>query len=262
MRLYLELARRGFRRAAAYPAATFAGVFTNTIFGFINAAVLLSVFHYRSQAGGYDARDTVTYVWITQGLLMPVAIFGWYEIALRIRTGDVAIDLVRPLDIQLGGLAFDVGRASFDLIFRAVPPFVVGALVYHLRFPDGPHAAAFAVCVVLAVTVSYAFRFLYNLAAFWMLDYRGAGMLALVVCWFLCGLFAPVAFYPGWLQDIVHALPFYGIIQLPADVWLGKHTGAALLGVLALQAAWAVALILLGRAVFGLAVRRVVIQGG
>jgi ABC-2 type transport system permease protein len=262
MRLYLELARRGFRRAAAYPAATFAGVFTNTIFGFINAAVLLSIFHYREQAGGYDARDTVTYVWITQGLLMPVAIFGWYELALRIRTGDVAIDLVRPLDVQLSGLAFDLGRAGFDLIFRAVPPFVVGALAFDLRFPSPGLAAAFLVSVAGAVVVSFGFRFLYNLAAFWLLDYRGAGMLALVVCWLLSGLFAPIAYYPQWLQTIVHVLPFYGIIQLPADVWLGKHTGPALAGVLALQAAWAVALLLAGRAVFGLAVRRVVIQGG
>src|SRR4051812_39515350 len=160
MRLYLELARRGFRRAAAYPAATFAGVFTNTIFGFINAAVLLSVFRYRASAGGYDAQDTVTYVWITQGLLMPVAIFGWYELALRIRTGDVAIDLVRPLDVQLGGLAFDLGRASFDVIFRAVPPFVIGALAYHLRFPGADVVPAFAASVALAVAVSYGFRFL------------------------------------------------------------------------------------------------------
>src|SRR4051795_8981018 len=157
MRLYLELARRGFRRAAAYPAATFAGVFTNTIFGFINAAVLLSIFHYREQAGGYDARDTVTYVWIVQGLLMPVAIFGWYELALRIHTGDVAIDLCRPLDVQIGGLAFDLGRASFDMVFRAVPPFVIGALVYDLRFPAAEVVPLFLVSVAFAVAVSFAF---------------------------------------------------------------------------------------------------------
>src|SRR4029077_7048460 len=113
-------------------------------------------------------------------------------------------------------------------------------------------AAAFLVSVVGAVIVSYGFRFLYNLAAFWLLDYRGAAMLALVVCWLLCGLFAPIAFYPDWLQTIVHALPFYGIIQLPADVWLGKHTGPALAGVLAVQAGWALVLLLAGRAVFGL----------
>src|SRR4051794_23323216 len=262
MRVYVELARRGFRRAAAYPAATFAGVFTNTIFGFINAAVLLSVYHYRRSAGGYDARDVVTYVWIVQGLLMPVAIFGWYELALRIRTGDVAIDLCRPLDVQLGGMAFDLGRASFDMIFRAIPPFVIGALVYDLRFPAAEAVPAFLASVALAVAVSYGFRFLYNLAAFWLLDYRGAGMFALVLSWLLSGLFAPLALYPHWLRNTIELLPFAAMIQTPVDVWLGKHAGAGLLGFLVLQLGWALALILLGRAIFGLAVRRVVIQGG
>jgi len=90
VRLYLELARRGYARAAAYPAATFAGAFTNTVFGFINVAILLALFRVRPLAGGYDARDAVTYVWVTQGLLMPISIFGWTELALRIRDGSIA----------------------------------------------------------------------------------------------------------------------------------------------------------------------------
>ncbi|MBV9255191.1 MAG: ABC transporter permease, partial [Actinobacteria bacterium] len=35
MRLYWEVARRGFRRYATYRAATVAGVFTNSVFGLI-----------------------------------------------------------------------------------------------------------------------------------------------------------------------------------------------------------------------------------
>ena len=37
MRLDWEIARRGYRRYAAYPGATWAGVFTNTIFGLLQA---------------------------------------------------------------------------------------------------------------------------------------------------------------------------------------------------------------------------------
>src|SRR3954451_16540531 len=220
MRVYVELARRGFRRAAAYPAATFAGVFTNTIFGFINAAVLLTVFRFRSNVGGYDSRDLVTYVWLVQGLLMPVAIFGWYELALRIRSGDVAIDLCRPIDVQLSGLAFDAGRAAFDFFWRGVPPFVIGSLAFDVRYPSPALAVAFLASVALAVALSYAFRFLYNLSAFWLLDYRGGAMFALLLCWLFSGLYVPLALYPEWLRQLAEALPFAGIIQIPVDVWL------------------------------------------
>ena len=62
MRLYFEIARRGYRRYAAYPAATAAGLFTNVFFGFLQAYILLAVFEGEEEIGGYDARDTVTYV--------------------------------------------------------------------------------------------------------------------------------------------------------------------------------------------------------
>ena len=80
MRLYWELARRGYRRYAAYPAATWAGVFTNTIFGFMQAYILLALYRHRDHVGGYDASDVVTYVWLTQGMLAAVQVFGWTDL--------------------------------------------------------------------------------------------------------------------------------------------------------------------------------------
>jgi ABC-2 type transport system permease protein len=263
LRLDWEIARRGYRRYAAYPAATVAGAFTNTIFGFMKAYILLAVFRHRTDVGGYDATDAVTYAWLGQALIMTVYAFAWQELALRIRDGSIATDLARPLDPQRYWLDFDLGRTPYHFVFRGIPPFVVGALVFDLRYPDGALVwLAFAVSVVLGVVISFAFRFLYNLAAFWLLDYRGVLTISLVASLFFSGLIIPLTFFPDWLEALARALPFAGIVQVPIDVYLGKHDGAALAGVLLLQAAWAVALLGLGRAVLAQGTRRVVIQGG
>src|SRR5205085_2813980 len=145
VRLDWEIAKRGWRRYAAYPWATAAGVFTNTIFGFIQAYILLAVYHHRAEVGGYDESDTLTYVWLAQALIMTVYIFGWQELALRIRDGSIATDLSRPLDPQRYWLAYDLGRAPYHLLFRGVVPFVVGALVFPLQFPTPVRALAFVV---------------------------------------------------------------------------------------------------------------------
>jgi ABC-2 type transport system permease protein len=262
MRLDWELARRGYRRYAAYPAATAAGAFTNTIFGFVQAYILLAVYRHRTDIGGYSAADVVTYVWLAQALIMTVYIFAWYELALRIRDGSIATDLARPLSPLRYWLAFDLGRAPYHFLFRGVPPFVVGALVFDIRYPSLGDAAAFLVSVVLAVVVSLAFRFLYNSAAFWLLDYRGVVNISITVSLFFSGMILPLALFPGWLRTIAHALPFQSIIQVPIDVYLGKHSGLALAGVLVLQAAWAVALLALARAALAAGTRKLVIQGG
>jgi ABC-2 type transport system permease protein len=72
----------------------------------------------------------------------------------------------------------------------------------------------------------------------------------------------PLTFFPSWLRAIAHALPFASIMQTPIDVWLGKHHGAALVGILALQAMWAAVLLGLGRVTLRLGAKKLVIQGG
>jgi ABC-2 type transport system permease protein len=263
MRLYWEIARRGYRRYAAYPLATAAGVFTNTIFGFMRGYVLLAVFRLRDDVGGYDAADTLTYVWVTQALIMTMFAWGWFDLADRIRSGDIAVDLRRPVDLQLYGLAFDLGRALYHFVYRGITPFVIGALVFDLRIPVDPLLwLVFAASVVLGVCVSYGYRFLYNLAAFWLLDYRGIVIVSMAFSLFFSGFIVPLVFFPAWLREIAYALPFASMIQVPIDVFLGKYGGAELAGILALQLGWAIALLLVGRAVLGVATRKLVVQGG
>jgi ABC-2 type transport system permease protein len=262
-RLFFELARRGYRRYAAYPGATWAGVFTNTFFGFLLAYILLAVFRERETIGSYDARDAVTYVWVAQGMLMTIYIWGWYEVALRVQSGDVATDLQRPLDLQAYWLAQDLGRAAYHAVFRGIPPFLVGALAFDVLVPRDPRVwLAFVVSVVLAVVVSFAFRFLFNLAAFWLLDYRGVGMLAITASTFFSGQIVPLAFFPHWLEVLAWGLPFASMVQAPIEVFLGHAEGVELAGLLALQTFWAAALLLLGRVVLAAGLRKLVIQGG
>jgi viologen exporter family transport system permease protein len=262
LRLGFELARRGWGRYAAYPGATWAGVFTNTFFGLVIAYSLLAVLEQRD-VGDYDARDAATYAWLAQGMLMTIYLWGWFEVALRVRSGDVATDLQRPLDFQLYWLAQDLGRALYHGLFRGIPPFLIGALLFDVLIPDDPLVwLAFTMSVALAVVASFAYRFLFNLAAFWLLDYRGAGVLAMVASTFLSGQVVPIALFPEWLALAAWALPFAAMVQAPIEVWLGHAQGLELVGLLGLQAFWAAALLLLGRLVLQAGMRKLVIQGG
>jgi ABC-2 type transport system permease protein len=262
MRLYVEVARRTYARISTYRSATFAGVFTNTVFGFLLAYVLLAVYQQRSDVGGFDAQDAVTFTFVTQGLLMPLGMFSGTDMADRIRTGDVIVDLQRPYDNQAWWAADAYGKGAFYLIFRGIPPFLAGSLVFDLLVPGPIDFAAFLVSVALAVGVSFAFRNLLQLSAFWLLDIRGPNQLATLVAQVLSGSYVPIVFFPLWLELTCRALPFASMVQLPVEVWLGLHRGWGLLGVFALQTFWLVTLVAAGRKVMGRAVRRVVVQGG
>ncbi|MFE9887715.1 ABC transporter permease [Streptomyces scopuliridis] len=266
MRLYAVVAAGGFRRYATYRVATFAGVFTNTVFGFIMAYTYTALWDERPHLGGYDLSQAVTYVWLGQALLMTCAMMGGGfedELVERIRTGDIAVDLYRPADLQLWWMAGDLGGAAFHLLGRGIVPMVLGSFAFELALPGDPLTwLAFLFAVLLGVVVSFAIRFLVALSAFWLMDGAGAAQMAMLAGMFFSGLLLPLNLFPGVLGEVARALPWSSLLQVPADVFLGKHTGWDLAGAYAFQAGWALALLATGRLLQTVATRRVVVQGG
>ncbi|MCQ4084094.1 ABC-2 family transporter protein [Streptomyces sp. RB6PN25] len=266
MRVYGAVALRGFRRYATYRVATLAGVFTNSVFGFILAYTFIALWTMRPHLGGYDLPHAVTYVWLGQAMLATTAIMGGgFEADLieRIRTGDVAIDLYRPADLQMWWLAADLGRAGFHLLGRGVLPMAVGALAFPLAWPGRPLTwGYFLVSVALGAVVSYAIRYLIALAAFWLLDGSGLTVLAMLSGTFFSGMLLPLSVFPGRLGTVARALPWSSLLQVPADIFLGRRSGGAVAAGLAFQAGWALALLGAGRLVQAAATRKVVVQGG
>ncbi|MEV7995247.1 ABC-2 family transporter protein [Streptomyces sp. NPDC086077] len=262
-RLYAAVAVGNFRRYATYRAATAAGVFTNTVFGLILVYTYLALWDERPQLGGYDQAQAVTYVWLGQALLSTLAIGGGgfeNELMERIRTGDVAIDLHRPADLQLWWLASDLGRAFFQLLGRGVLPFAFGALVFDVALPSDPVTwGACLVAVLLGMVVSFGLRYLVALSAFWLLDGTGVSQVTWLLGYFCSGMLLPLNVFPGLLGEIVRALPWSSLLQAPADVLLGR---ADPLGTFVFQGAWAVALLVVGRLMQSSATRRVVVHGG
>ncbi|MET9583990.1 ABC-2 family transporter protein [Streptomyces sp. NPDC006539] len=266
MRLYAVVAAGGFRRYATYRIATAAGVFTNTVFGFILAYTYMALWDERPQLGGYDMSQALTYVWLGQALLATCAMMGGGfedELMERIRTGDVAIDLYRPIDLQMWWLAGDLGRAAYQLMARGIAPMVLGALAFPLALPASPGIwLAYLVSVTLGVVVSFAVRYLVALSAFWLMDGAGASQIAFLAGLFFSGMLLPLTLFPGLLGEVARALPWSALLQVPADVFLGKRTGWGLVEAFAFQGGWALALLLAGRLVQSVATRRVVVQGG
>ncbi|MDF5753915.1 ABC-2 family transporter protein [Spongiactinospora sp. TRM90649] len=259
--LYARIAWYGFRRHSAYRAAAVAGAFTNSVFGILRAYVLIALWQARPGLAGYDMTDAITFCFLTQGMIGPMQLFGGgIGLAERLRTGDAAIDLLRPASLLAWSLADDLGRAAYLLLWRSVPPMLLGAALFGITVPTAPGTwAAVAASLVLGVMVSFGLRYLVALSACWILDDRGVAQLALVLSLFFSGMVVPLNIVPGWLGELANALPWAAMVQVPADVYLGK---IAVAEALAFQAGWAAVILALGALLTGAARRKVVIQGG
>jgi ABC-2 type transport system permease protein len=243
-----------------------AATFTNSVFGFLRCFVLFAAIAGAGSAtvAGYDSSQLATYAWVSQGLIGVVMLWGWTDLADRIRTGDVVADLLRPIHPVLSYLAVDLGRAAQAMLTRFLVPVAVGAVFFDLYAPRRPATyPLFAVSVVGAIVVSFGCRFLLNSVAYWLLDLRGVNLIYLFATTVLSGLLFPLQFLPAWLATAIWVLtPFPSVLMTPLDVLVEHGSTGEQLALIGLQLGWVVALLAGCVLVQRRAERRLVIQGG
>ncbi|MEE6260502.1 ABC transporter permease [Plantactinospora sonchi] len=264
-RTFTAITGSGFRRYSTYRQATLAGAFTNTVFGFLRCYVLLAVAGGAGGvAAGYTPAQLATFVWVGQGLLAVVLLWGWTDLADRIRTGDVASDLLRPVHPVVSYLAVDLGRAGYALLTRFLPPVLTGLVFFDLALPTRwPTLPLFVLSVVLAVVICFGCRYLVNATAYWLYDVRGPMILWTLGSGVLAGLYFPLRFLPDWVTvPLWLATPFPSLLQTPLDVVVERDPQPVQAALVVVQLAWAALILLACQVVQRRAERRLVVQGG
>ncbi len=263
MSIYLAIAAKSFQRHLAYRAANLAGIATNTFFGAVSVFLYIALFQAREQVGGLTLQDTITYAVLSQSLLMVMSAFGNQDLSEAIIKGEIVSDLSRPVDFYGLWAAIDAGRAVYYLIFRGLPTFVLGCVLFHPSPPANlAGALLFLPAVALGMCISFALRFTTNSLAFWTTDVRGVHYLTQTLVLFLAGFIVPVNFFPPGLRLVAQLLPFQAMANLPINLYLGKLNAAELTRQLLLVLAWLAVLITVGQFLLGRMMRRLTINGG
>jgi ABC-2 type transport system permease protein len=180
-----------------------------------------------------------------------------------IREGLVAVDLTRPVDFQAKRFSDAVGPVPIELTSALVVAIVVAAVFGGIALPPDPlHAGLFLVSAVLATITKFALIYCVSMLAFWTTGVTGISWARLAIQSIFSGALIPLVFFPSWLQTVAAILPFQGLISTPALTYLGKMDGITTATMLAIQAGWAIGLLMLGRLTWRRASRAVTINGG
>lgn len=182
------------------------------------------------------------------------------ELTEDVRRGDIALSLLRPVDVIWARLSGAAGEALLRAVAFTVPAAVVIALVYPVRPPASAGAGlAFAAGAVLAFVVYVHLNLLVGLSAVFTEHTLGLQRAKNAMVDLLGGVLLPLSFYPPWAQDVLAWLPFQAVAYTPTVLYLGELAPWRALGV---QALWAVALHLAARWAWRRALDRLTVQGG
>ncbi|MCY1075539.1 ABC transporter permease [Archangium lansingense] len=261
---YLALVFIGAQRTLAYPRTVLLSLLSNTVWLAISYSLWSAVFDGTSQVGGLDWARMRTYLLLAQSAnLLLNASSSVHRMLRLIRTGDIAIELLRPYDVLTSQLAFSAGAALVEAVLGTLVAVGLGLTVLDVLPAASPAAAAlFLASLLLGFLVRFMVGLITSLLCLWTKNWLGLHWMQAALLSVFSGALVPLDLYPAWLRSLSLALPFQGIIHTPISIYLGELQGSALLQALGLQALWVVALWGLARLLWNPGRKALDIQGG
>ena len=271
MRPYLAVLSARYQMMLQYRAAAMAGTATQFFWGFIRIMILQAFYLSSTAEPPMSFAAVVSYIWLGQALL---AFLPWNmdnEIDAMVRQGNVAYELVRPLDLYtlwyVRTLAMRTASASLRflpiVLFAALVLPHTGAPQWALAAPASWQAGAlFGIALLVALLLGCAITMLVHVSLMWTISGEGLSRLMPSLVTIFSGMVIPLPLFPDWLQPLLNALPFRGLVDVPLRIYSGDIPGADAWAAIAGSVVWGLALIALGRAMLARGTRRLVVQGG
>ena len=263
MRSYLAVVDARFRSLLQYRAAAAAGFGTQLFWGLIRVMVFTGFYHSSNARQPLSYPDAITYLWLGQAFL---AMFPWNvdnDIRALIRSGNVAYELLRPLDLYAFWFSRVLAFRTAPVILRAAPMFIVAGLLFGMKLP--PSMASFGLWIVSMLgmlALSCAITTLLTLSLIWTISGDGVIRIAPGFVTLLSGMLIPIPLMPKWAQPVLYALPFRGVCDTPFRIYTGNMPPAEAIPTIVQQFVWAVVLVALGRLALARGLRRLEVQGG
>ncbi len=104
-----------------------------------------------------------------------------------------------------------------------------------------------AISIMFGYFISFTFKTLLGLSAFWVTDFWGIQQFSEVIILALAGFLMPIDLFPPLMQKIALLTPFPYMVYYPLVAIQGKLQLLELFQVIAIQAIWLTALILMYR---------------
>lgn len=224
---YVALARLTFLKLMAYRMRYVTGIATYAVFVggqyFIWKAVFAAKGLGPDQAlDGLTLAQLTTYVAV--GYISRAAYFTNtdHEIAARFQAGDVALDLLKPLDFHGQWLTQAAGETVFRLLFFAAPMTLVLVPLFGVQPPTGDGWWQFPLLFVTAFLINAELNLMAGTCAFFLEDVTGLLSLKRNLMMLLSGLLVPLHYFGDTIGGICSWLPFAAISYYPTLAYVGR----------------------------------------
>jgi ABC-2 type transport system permease protein len=156
MRAYLGLVKIALQSRSAYRTEVFLHLFNQIVALFAQVAVWRALLGgtegVTSSMGTVTLHEMVTYVVVSRGISVLVLLFAAHSPLRRmddmIRSGQIAIELIKPLDLEASLFCEAVGANLFEVFFVLLPLAGIGVIVFEMDLPSWQNLPFFIITLI------------------------------------------------------------------------------------------------------------------
>lgn len=248
MRGFWDVVKLEIKEDIQYPFGFMISVLIQPIVLLLNIALFTSIYGYNDTDVilGYEMGQMIWYFTAIHFIWVIVFNFTDHRISERVLSGELAVDLLRPMNIFVYELGLSVGLRLTALVTEFVPGIIVYSLIYFPYFMTVTSVLRFICVVVFAFVLMYTINFLAGLFSFILKSNAAVTGIKYLLMGLLGGSFMPLDFYPESVQRVLSFLPFEYIFYWPIQFFLNtaQSQQPGVFGrTLLIQAVWAVILV-------------------
>lgn len=260
---YPAFALTAFQSRLVYRNQVWASAFGDLVSIFARVAIWTALFAGASQVDGITLPEMVTYSLLAGPLLYWEYSRVLYDVGDAVRTGDVAVFLLKPLHYPSYLLSTHFGHFAFECVAIVLPVVLIVGFTVGLLPPASPfHGLMFFAYWAVSWLILFTLACLCGLLAFWLLTAFSLEWFLMAIMSLFSGAIIPLWFLPSPLATAFGYMPFAWISYYPSAVYLGKLDVAATWAHLGIGLVWLAVLTAAVLALWAKARHRLIVQGG
>lgn len=268
LRTYLPFASNELKRQLSYKGAFYLWIFISMFSSFISYFLWMAIYGSSESGviGDLTKNEMVIYVFMVYvtSSMVTVSISDW--VSEDVVKGNVAMNLIKPIDYRMSLISMAVG----DMAYRLIAPGIfvwIGVEVYKV-FQLGMEPVSIGTIVVyllscvLSFLIYVLFDFCFGMIAFFTTYIFGMMLVKEAILKLLTGQLIPISLFPEVFRNVFELLPFSSMVYTPVMIYLGKYSGEELIYALGRQVFWVIILYGLGSIIWNQVTKRLVVLGG
>ena len=259
--VYKLMITNSFRQRYIYRTGVWIQILDGILFVFLQGSLWSALI----RTGNYETtlKEMISFVVINSLVIYATDFNASAIISNRVEDGSIATDLILPVDFKWKLFFENFGEKIFDVIFSGMPGIIFALIFYGASAPAGLwQFGAFLLTVPLGILICYQIIYLFGLSAFWVVKPWYITFMISGLTKLFGGTVIPLWIYPDWLAQICSFLPFRFIIYEPIQIYLGNYNIHDFFKCVVMQVLWMLLLLVLEKAIWVKASRKVFVQGG